>query len=261
MTLISGTLERRTTSTSPRPQYARAPILEAILEIRAVLPGGVTVDSLRDVRAGSDVEQYTEAADLGNVDIRVDATGGAPVVSATNEPQGYQFRDPSAARLFQARLDGFSFHKHAPYTHWEEWRDEARRLWNRYREVAQPVRLSRIGIRYINRLDLPPAKELKDYLLTAPDIAPGLPQNLTAYAMQLSIPWPDLPNAVLVVRQAMVEPPSLDVVSILLDLDVVQVLDLPANGDDVWVALEELHTRENDAFEWCITNRTRALFS
>lgn len=263
MTSAAHELQRVATLPPPRRHYARAPIIETIIELRVNGSEGMNVSSLEGVRSAEDIQRYPEMATLfqSEAGFEIDATGASRISTSPSAVHGYQFRDPVGARFFQAKTSGFSFHKHAPYTQWEDCRDEARRLWELYREVARPTRISRIGLRYVNRLDLPARGELKDYLLTVPEIAPGLPQELGAYAMQLSIPIPELQSSVLVIRQAMVEPDRVETVSILLDFDLVQVLDLDPTSDAVWDALESLHEHENEVFERCITNRTRLLIT
>ena len=44
------------------------------------------------------------------------------------EQNGYIFASSDERQIFQARLDGFSFSRLAPYDRWETFRDEARRL-------------------------------------------------------------------------------------------------------------------------------------
>ena len=257
---VANAPERRT-SAPTRRHYSRSPVLEAVIEIRVELPDDVREETLRAARAG-DEARYPDVVPVmqGAVNINLDATGSTPpTTSATAQRAGYLFRGP--AELFQATRDGFSYHKLAPYSEWESCRDEARRLWAKYRHVARPRRLTRLGLRYVNRLDLPTPAELKDYLLTFPEIAPGPPQFLSGYMMQLSIPQPDLPGAVLVMRQGLVGAPAPGVASLLLDIDLAYVLNLSGDSDEFWHVFEELHNRQIATFESCITDKTRELIS
>jgi len=162
-------------------------------------------------------------------------------------------------QIFQARIDGFTFSRLAPYDRWESFRDEARRLWAAYRMIAQPERVTRIAVRYVNRLDLPlPLRDFKDYLRTVPEVSPALPQGLTNFFMQLHIPQDDL-DAMLLLNQAMIPPAHGGVVSVVLDIDLFRSKDLPDDDDSMWGIFEQLHTRKNDIFEGCITDLTREL--
>ena len=189
-----------------------------------------------------------------------DAQRGA---SATTSQSicGHLFRDAEQQSVFQARYDRLIYSKLQPYQSWELVRDEAERLWTAYAEIANPESISHIGLRYVNRLDFPaPVLHLRDWLVTAPTIAPGISQVLAGYTMQLLLPQPDLPRTVAAVTQALVESQSPDRVSIVLDIDMRMELRSPGEARDVWKRIEQLHTRENEVFEASITERTRELF-
>lgn len=197
---------------------------------------------------------------MEQVEVNVDMQAADAQTSRTSRVIGQQFRDPSANEVCQVRLDGFSYHKLAPYSFWEDWSARALdELWPRYRSVAAPVRVTRLTVRYVNRIEIPAESELKDFLLTAPDIAPGIPQLISGYAMQVAVPYDE--TTAMVIREAMVEPPRPDIVAVLLDLAISRDVQLSPDSHDVRVELEELHLLEIEAFERCITNRTREIIS
>ena len=73
-----------------------------------------------------------------------------------------------------------------------------------------PEAIERLAVRYINRIDVPsPGIDLKQYFRTSPEISPDLPQELSGYFMQLTLPQPDLGGAVLI-NQAIIPPPKPD---------------------------------------------------
>src|SRR5581483_1798697 len=108
----------------------------------------------------------------------------------------------------------------------EDLRDEVQRLWAVYQDIAKVRRITGLGVRYVNRIDLPgPALNLKEWLLTGPEVAEGMHQNLAGFTMQLLLPQPDLKSTVAVIREAVVAPPKPDLVSVVLDTDVRQTAD------------------------------------
>ena len=102
-----------------------------------------------------------------------------------------------------------------------------------------------------------PFEDFKDYLRTVPEVSPDLPQGLSGYFMQLQIPQEDL-RAMLILNQAIIPPPTPKVVSVLLDIDLGREIELP-DTEAAWDVLEQLHTRTDQVFEACITDRTREL--
>jgi uncharacterized protein (TIGR04255 family) len=127
--------------------------------------------------------------------------------------------------------------------------------------VAQPEVVTRIGVRYINRLDLPLQNlDFKHYLRTVPEVSPDLPQALSGYFMQLQIPQEDL-KATLFINQTLVPPPGPNLVSVLLDLDFFRAVEVPQEEAAIWDYLEKLKVRKNVVFEACITDQTRELIT
>ena len=134
--------------------------------------------------------------------------------------EGFQFATRAKDKMFQAQRHGWAFNKLAPYETWELFSSEGRLLWKRYRDIARPEAITKVALRYVNRLDLPlPFKDFKEYILTVPEVAPELPQELSGFFMQLQIPQADL-EAVAVLNVAMTPPIAANVCSVALDIDV-----------------------------------------
>lgn len=236
-------------------RYRRAPITEAVIEFRVEIPQGVGLGTLARVQA-SEKQRYPVRQDRWQGKASFSSAAGASVSQKTT---GYAFLSQDKRQVFQARTDGFSFSRLAPYDRWETFRDEARRLWDIYRSVVHPKGVRRIGVRYINRLDLPvPIRDFADYLRTVPQVSPDLPQGLNGFFMQVQIPQPDL-QAALVLNQAMMPPENPKVVSIILDIDLYREESIPERDDEVWSVVEEFRSRKNAVFEACVTAATREL--
>jgi len=239
-----------------RKHYSRAPITEALIDLRVELPDGVTLSTL-DLDAGITAD-YPMRQELMSFQGPMVASSSVEATASQNQV-GYIFSSSDQTQIFQSRLDGFTFSRFTPYDGWETFRDEAKRLWSMYQSVTNPKGIVRLALRYINRLDLPsPLEDLKDYLRTVPEVSPDLPQGLSGYFMQLQIPQEDL-SSQLILNQAIIPPSSPDVFSILLDIDLVRETDLPNDYAALWHILEQLHSRIDQVFESCITDRIREL--
>jgi uncharacterized protein (TIGR04255 family) len=143
-------------------------------------------------------------------------------------------------------------------------RDEARRLWDIYRKLVQPKKITRIAVRYINQLHLPGTRvEPEDYLKTFPYLSEDLPKELRDFGpflMSLRVPQPDL-SGLLVINEALTPPKKAETVSIILDIDL--CVENPAIGgeEEMWAFFQKLRERKNLYFEACITDKTRELIS
>ncbi|MEA5580524.1 TIGR04255 family protein [Nodularia harveyana UHCC-0300] len=242
-----------------RKHYSRPPITEALIDIQVQLPQEVNLDILAQVYLSIQTE-YPKREEM--LMFQGQMTAGASVEATASQSQiGYRIFSDDQKQILQLRLDGFTFSRLAPYDCWETFRDEAKRLWSIYQSLVDPQAITRLAVRYINRLDIPlPVGDLKDYLRTFPEVSSNLPQGLSGYFMQLQIPQEKLAT-MLVINQALVPPPTPDFISILLDLDLFLERDIPQNGIELWNIVEQMHEQKNRAFEACITEYTRELMN
>lgn len=241
--------------------YARAPIQEAVIEIRCSVPEDVTVDALASL--GAQLDGYEEARPGFEVEQQVDFSGEQIVASAQGRTIGHLFRRRDGRRVIQARLDRLLYAWLHPYDRWESLEREALEAWSKYQSVAKPDRIVRLGVRYVNRIDVDSGSiEIKDYIRTSPDISPYLPQMLSGYFMQVVTPL-DREGRTATITTTLVEPPNPDATSLLLDIDTYQDIDIDCGGEDVDTrlteALDSLRRAKNYVFEACITDATRGL--
>jgi uncharacterized protein (TIGR04255 family) len=238
--------------------YPRAPITEAIIELRVTPREGLDIAALR--QAGNSFRDYPVEG-LFEATSQFEIVPGAdPRASVEKRQTGYVMVDKQAGRVVQFRLNGFLFSKLAPYGEWATFRGAAHDFWSVYRQEVQPQRIEQLGVRYVNRIDIPKTKvDLREYLRTYPFLADGLPQAVGGYFMQLSISMPELPGQ-MIINQAGVPPARDGETAILLDIDIFSNQDVPQDDPAIWEFFEELHRRKNDVFEACITDSARKLF-
>ncbi len=224
--------------------YKQAPITEALLDLRVANAHLLSIPQFRQ-----------ELSSLAN-----DYPTQKEILDFTRQtPLGLLMASADGKQVFQARQDGMTFSRLAPYGRWQIFRDEARRLWTLYRELTNPQQLLRVTVRYINRLDLPSAfVDLKEYLRTSPEISPALTQELSGYFMQLQLPQHDL-KALLVLNQATVPSPSPEQASLLLDIELSRDIDLVNDEVFLWDYLEQLRLRKNQIFNGCLTEKMKEL--
>lgn len=238
--------------------YSRAPITEAIIDLRVALPEGFSIDRLADIHIHvRDRFPTKEPIHTGSLMFQA---GPTIKVDANQQHSGFLFRSKDNLRVFQVTLNGFTFNRLAPYTSWEDVRDEAKYLWEIYRDICKPDAVTRAAIRYINRLELPgPALDLGDYLLTGPMVTPDLPQKqVTNFFMQLQIPQED---CMLVIHEAYAPSPNPEIVAVILDFDLFREYSWKSDDEEIWRFLEKLRHLKNKAFEASITDKTRELIS
>lgn len=243
-------------------RFPNAPITEALLDIRAKLPSEVSLAKLATFH-DSVREQYPAKQERvrwqGGIHFE---PGGIPEIRpASGGPDGYRFTSTDGKQIVQARLDGFTFNKLKPYDRWETFRDEARRLWQHYLSIVAPESVTRIALRYINRIEIPlPMRDFKDYILTTPEIAPGLPQRLDSFFMRLVIPDPKTGGVTIVTETTEPITDSAQSLPFILDIDVFHVAAFAAKDEAIWEKFGQLRDLKNDIFFKSVTPRAKEMF-
>jgi uncharacterized protein (TIGR04255 family) len=241
--------------------FRNAPIIEALLDIRVQLPGEVDLeklkkihDQIRDHFPEKQERQFLKA------EIKLPTLSSSAIRPISSGADGYFFRSPSENKIVQFRLDGFTFNKLKPYETWDVFRDEARKHWDLYTRVANPLQVTRIALRYINRIDIPlPMKDFKEYILTVPEIAPNLPQALSHFFMRLVIPNEKI-QATAIITQTMDNPTETQKLPLILDIDVWREAIYGPAQLEIWNDFEKLRLFKNEVFFNSITEKTKEFF-
>ena len=242
------------------PTFPNAPIVEAILDIQVDLPEGVTLEQVDSFQQHVK-ERFPEREERSKGEALLKFSEQGPSLEAASSNLiGYLYRSKSTGKIAQARLDGFTFNKLKPYEDWDAIRSESQELWDIYRGIVRPLRIKRIALRYINRIELPlPFKDFKDYILTIPEIAPVLPQALEHFLMRLVIPNPEI-GATAVINEVMEDQTEQQRLPLILDIDVFKITSYQEDSNAIWEDFERLRSFKNEIFFNSITEKTKELF-
>lgn len=240
--------------------FPNAPITEALLDIQVVMPKNTDLSRLatfHDAVKESYPNKRERKSWKGGFQIK---EGHPEILEPQGGPDGYLFASSDGKQIVQARLDGFTFNRLKPYDRWETFRDQARHLWQLYVPIAAPKQITKAALRYINRIEIPlPIRDFKDYIRTSPEIAPGLPQGLAKFFMQLAIPVPEIPAMALITQT--IEPVTdTNKLPLIFDIFVFHKAAFKVNGEGPWDVFEKLHDLKNDIFFKSITDKAKELF-
>jgi uncharacterized protein (TIGR04255 family) len=236
--------------------FSRAPIIEAIINLEVALPESAH-DPVRSL--GSLVSpEYPEAKDVVEMTAEM-RPGQEPQGSFKSATIGVMYRSTAVPQLFQSRINGFSFHRLAPYESWEPFRDEAKRLWNLYRSATGVHPVKQYAVRYINRLEIPAGQELSKFFQTYPEVAKGLPQTLSGYLMRLEMPLNDSPGGALVLQENLVPSDKQGMVGVLLDIEFRYPVKQGTSDEDLWSLIESVREVKNRTFVDCLTSRMQEM--
>jgi uncharacterized protein (TIGR04255 family) len=236
--------------------YKRDPITEAVIEIRTK----AVLDSGDLERLASRFSRKFPASPQKTFDWTVEIGEVAP--KADQKLTGYRLYSADGSRILVLGLHSIGTAKAAPYEGWDNLIQEARSNWDIWLKIVGWTPVTRIGVRFVNRIDIPILGliELDDYITFQPTLPPVLDKGIRHFAMNASVPL-GKDNLNLVLNAGSTPSPIIGRQSLILDLDVSRALDLPGNDTDLWASIESMRDRKNEVFEACITDRTRALLS
>jgi uncharacterized protein (TIGR04255 family) len=230
------------------PHLSKAPIAEAAIEIRAtlVLPvADATYDTFRDLVA----DRYPTHAAMRFIAPHFHIESDTDVrTQATMSRVGVRLESVDKKNVVQAKSDGLTVSRLQPYESWGMLIAEVRELWARYREVFAPSQVTRLGVRYINRIPLRNEQIDLDSIFTAgPKIPPKLPQTLEQYLTRIVLPFGE-EHATLAIVQALEPPVAGEQPIALLDLDASTNAAMDPAGESMWNQLAVLRRLKNRAF-------------
>lgn len=240
--------------------FPNAPITEAILDISAKLPKEVALNSFNEFHK-SIKDRFEERQTRHFIEAKLKFSPGKEqtLPFPKSREDGYLFRSKNENKIVQARLDGFTFNKLQPYENWKKFHSEARVLWELYVKISKPIKVNRIALRYINRIEIPiPLGDFSEYILTNPQIAPGLPQTLSHFFMRIEIPKNEF-GANAIITQTMQKPTESQKLPLILDIDVI-IDNYSTDMSEIWNDFEKLRNFKNDIFLKSITEKTKELF-
>lgn len=242
--------------------YENPPITEAIIDIRVKLPEDFMLEQLPE-DFGSFLLSYPDKKWMtkqeGEILFESDSE---PKFSSISKKVGIALTSEDQERIAQFRIDGFTLSQLRPYRGWAKFKKDSEEAWNAYRNIFTPARVSRLAVRFINRLDLPLQDgrlEFEDYLKTYPELSPDFAKDMGGFFMKLLIPRPDYASDV-ILQQGVMNSSESNVVSILLDIDAFREIDEEASSPEIWNIFDALRNLKNEAFKHSITERTEELF-
>lgn len=239
--------------------YPKAPITEAVIEIR--FDGPVSMEKI-----GSFAKTLK-----GYPNTRKDVKQNFELTFNTSEPEaakalepvvfGFSCTSEDGKQIVQLREDRFALSRLQPYDRWETFRAEAQRLWELCRpQLSEAIKVTRLAVRYINKIDIPlPITDFDDYLNISPGVDKFAKDGLAEFFIHVLMPQNDI-NAALSVNEGMMPVSSDKFISVILDLDLFRVVEVPQDDVAIWKYFEVLRARKNQLFEDAVTPKAKELF-
>ena len=237
--------------------YKVAPVVEAIIELRVA--GQVEFKKLAKVQnklivshgLSENLLDITLAGEVGTI----------PAIKQT--PTGYRLTSADGTEVALIKLNAIAVTRRAPYSGWESLFERLQAAWAAFKPVSGGKKLTRIGVRFINRIDIPVTQgrliEETDYLRIGTPTLPFKHGIFSNFSSSVQTKTDDQRYGV-TIQTGTALSPLINHASLLLDIDLACELEVPQVDNDIRLRLAEMRNLKNEIFEAYITDRARELF-
>lgn len=244
--------------TRPDRNYRNPPIQEAICEIHFELSEPLTlqkIESLKPLWSASYPEQ--KIVQERRVDFHVSPEG----LQTKEGNLGHRLICKSADGKRLVQVSGFfiATNQLSPYPGWEElFRDTILERFEDLQKAIGPVKFKRVGLRYINRIDVPQVPLVWGDWFKPKVPAPSLP-GFKPRQFQMQFHQELTENRRFIINLATLPPRDGKVSPVMLDLDLIWE-GAPKEPGDLRQFLEHVHGPHRLVFEAYLSNKVRKLF-
>ena len=242
----------------PQRQYKRPPITEAVIEFQFVNALEMKAiekakDIFKDDFPGLNTITVTSFQPLENF----------PAPAVFHSHIGFRFDNADSTDIISLTTNAFAYSRLAPYTGWAKFSAAALGAYLELRKEIGFNALKRIGVRYINRLDVPLVPNLpikiEHYLNIEPKFPDAIPM-LQAFTMQTVHELPQIGCAA-TINVGSVASLLPEHTAFLLDIDIGRNNSVPQSHSDIRGQLDIMRIEKNRVFEVCVTDAARELLT
>jgi uncharacterized protein (TIGR04255 family) len=243
--------------------FARPPIVEAVIERRFANP--ISPETLESLRHAFERE-YPAVSQMNNVSIAINEPTTQAQVNQTTV--GYRLVKLDGAAVILLTSQSISFSRVAPYLGWHDFAQNSTHIFQVARNIMGYSALSRIGVRYINRLDIPafdkdgvrsPIRP-EHYILIYPEYPEIVIPQVHGFTMQCVTALQNV-DCQATINVATVVSPVPDHISLVFDIDVGRNNNVPQREDEIANLMEAIRSEKNRIFSSCLTDRMKEYFN
>ena len=237
----------------------RAPIAEALIDFRAEMPDDQAIERLSEAKAllQSRFPRFEEQRLY-----RSQFSFGKGKVAETEELgiRGFILRSEDEKSIVQFRRDGFTYNRLAPYEGWRALFDGASSCWRAYQQLSRVQEVTRVAVRYINKLRVADAlRRAGEYLTTAPTVPEGAPGSMTGFLVKVHAHDPVSGIRSNVIR-TLERTADDEEEELIVDIDIFKVDRFPTEIEGLRPILEQMREVKNRIFFGVITEATASQY-
>jgi len=245
------------------PHLSNAPIVEAVIEIRARAEAPWDEPAILD-HLKTQLPEYPSVLSQREFRHELKVGPGEPAQSKVQDLglKGFRLESSDRRQIAQFNRDSFVLSRLSPYEGWDQFSEESVRLWEMYSGLAKPSEIQRLGLRFINRIALIPQHDTLDYYLVAPpQTSAELGFPFVAFLHRDSFAVPGHPYIVNIVKTIQPQQaPGSAGPALIFDIDVVSDQSFQLEESGLEQRANEMRWLKNKFFFGNITPRVLETF-
>jgi len=242
-------------------KYEVPPVIEAVCEFKLApeTPWDLTIPGLIYEKIG---DEFKHKEEHSNQEVTFSNTSKG-LEQQIQTSQRIRFLTDDKKTFVQLGTRILSINQLQPYASWEEFKPKIKTAFDALAEIVEINNIERVGLRYVNRIDIPIPKSSKidmdEYFDFNPHVGKNLPQDYRKFIIGAQFPFKGGEDIckVLLTDTVPNKPTS---ASFILDLDYFLTKPQMVSKDTALEWVESAHNNSEGVFEGCITDRLRRLF-
>ena len=242
------------------PTLSNAPIAEAVIDFRINPPDNFDISSIKDA-----TDTIKNDYPLNKTQKRSGVKFGVDKDEQVFEPEpieimGYQFWSSDKKQVVLFAREGFTFSRLSPYSNWEQFSVEAKKLWELYNSNIKPLSITRLAVRYINKIECVTEHINLDDILTAPPLVPkDLSIEMEGFLSRLVF-HKNGSDLKAIVTQTLSKDITDQFPSVILDIDAFCERPDGIEIQNICKIIDELRQFKNEIFFKSITSKQMGVF-
>ena len=244
----------------PKPlRLTNAPIVEAVIGVNIPRLSEGILEQFKTLSEHLAQWDYSGPFPVTESNFRLTIKEGQSSVVNQDFLFGWRFENKIKQQSVQFKVDGFTFSRLGNYETWEQFRAEAKGMWDLYFGVTGPTELSEYGVRYINKVHIPEGEEISDYLTVYPVLPANMPQNILNSFIRFGLALTE-PQGLFTHQQIVLPPEKPGYVTVIIDNDF-KFSAIGLSEKKLWEQLEQVRQIKDDYFCKMITNKLLETFN
>ena len=241
-----------------RLHFKNPPIIEAVIALSiAPLPDSV-IEKFRSFAVEMTAAGYRQPEPLTQHQIQLKVEGGTSSFDKSEIPFGLKFLSEDGLHVAQFNKNAFVFSRLGRYDCWEQFRDEARKLWEIYSRASEGIEAIGVGVRYINKLFIPLGVDPEIYVTAFPKLPDEISTPISDLFMRVGMAIAEPPGQC-IHTQALLPLEREGFATLIFDND----FQFPTEGKSqaqIWEILENVRELKDRYFVYLTTEKMRETF-